>query len=250
MSNSLAVMLRILGDLKGTMDPNSTILDFGCGAGGVVSDLRNRGYESFGCDIQFKDEESQLTRELKRDGLIRLIDLEPYALPFEDETFDFVVSDQVFEHVQSYEEANREIARVLKRTGYCLHIFPSRYKPIESHVFVPFASIWQSRTWLRIWATLGVRNEFQGGNTAAETVERNQKYLRESTNYLRWNEIEQEFRKFFGSVRGCEELFLKNSRRGRYIYQLSRVLPFLPALYSTFRSRVVVAWDPHHEGDG
>jgi len=45
---------------------------------------------------------------LQDNGMIRLIDLEPYRIPFDDDTFDLVVSEQVLEHaplasfIQSY----------------------------------------------------------------------------------------------------------------------------------------------------
>jgi SAM-dependent methyltransferase len=42
------------------------------------------------------------------------IDLINYRIPFADNTFDIIVSDQVFEHVQNWSEALTEIKRVLK----------------------------------------------------------------------------------------------------------------------------------------
>jgi SAM-dependent methyltransferase len=43
------------------------------------------------------------------------------ALTFEDERFDLVISEDVFEHVRNCDKGFREIYRVLKRGGY--HIF-------------------------------------------------------------------------------------------------------------------------------
>ena len=69
-------------------------------------------------------------------------------LPFADNTFDFVFSDQVLEHVQDHNLAFAEIARVMKPGGISLHIFPARLKPTEAHVFVPLGGVMQSRWWL------------------------------------------------------------------------------------------------------
>ena len=53
--------------------------------------------------------------------------------------------------------------------------------------------------------------------------------------------IRQYFEEFFREVDFCERLFLKNSARGSRVYTLSKFLPFIPALYSAIRSRVVFA---------
>ena len=55
--------------------------------------LRDNNYNFVGCDIEFKRE---YTENLEEQGLSKM-NL-PYSLPFPDNHFDFVVSDQVFEH--------------------------------------------------------------------------------------------------------------------------------------------------------
>lgn len=50
---------------------------------------------------------------------IQCIDLQD--IPFEDNTFDFVITEDVFEHVVNYEKAFKEIKRVLKPKGR--HVF-------------------------------------------------------------------------------------------------------------------------------
>jgi ubiquinone/menaquinone biosynthesis C-methylase UbiE len=42
-------------------------------------------------------------------------------LPFNDETFDFVLSDQVIEHVENPQKAIQESYRVLKKGGTAIH---------------------------------------------------------------------------------------------------------------------------------
>jgi len=232
------LQLSIINDLGYKVHPDATVLDFGCGAGGLVKAYRDKGYQAYGCDVSFKDGADVAV--MQKEGTIRLIDLQSYRLPFDDGMFDLVVSDQVMEHVQDYSQALSEIKRVLRPGGVCLHFFPARYKPIEPHAYVPLASFIQSYWWLSIWAYLGIRNEHQGGLSPKEVAIRNFDYLRNNTNYLKKAELRKEFEHFFPEVKFCERAFLRNNIRARFISKISKVFPFIPGIYSTFHSRVVV----------
>lgn len=229
--------IGILKELGFNLEPNSVIVDLGCGDGKLVHDYRQLGYEAFGCDFEFKKGEH--VDYMRGAGIIRLIESAPYHLPFEDGSVDFLVSNQVLEHVRDYSATLSEIKRVLKPGGMSLHIFPSRYTPIEPHLFVPFGTVLQKKWWLMLWAVLGIRNQYQKELSVRETLADNSGYLKNHTNYLTKEEIRTHCKKYFTDVRFCEDDFLKYSRRGRIIYLLSRALPFLPALYSTLRSRVL-----------
>jgi len=231
--------LRMLNDLGAPLKPDAVMLDLGCGAGNIVAAGRRQGYQLFGCDISFKD--GKHTAELEASGAIRKISLEPYRLPFDDASIDCVVSDQVFEHVMDYDACIAEIQRVLKPDGTTLHLFPSRYSPIEPHVFVPFATIHRSRAWLRLWATLGARRRSQKGLAASHIGDLNYDYLTQHTNYLTKRQIRAHFKGFFPKVEFAERAFLKYSERARLLHTLSKAMPFVPAVYSFARSRVVFA---------
>lgn len=243
-SNTLLSKLKIIEDMGYGIKPQATIMDFGCGSGGTVQELRNLGYQSFGCDMEFKHQKNVDTEKMKESGMIRLIARQPYKLPFDDGTFDFVFSDQVFEHVKNYSESISEISRILKPGGFCLHIFPSRYKPIEPHVYIPFSSIVRLYPWLYFWAMFGIRNEYQKGLSASVAAKRTRDYLNKNTNYLTKKQISEHFRAYFRDVQFCENLFLKYSDGGRYIYSIAKTLPALITIYSTFHSRVVFAAQP------
>src|SRR5712692_803886 len=142
----------IAKELGRDITSESTILDFGCGEGEMVYQWRNLGFNAFGVDIK-------LTMQ---DAFLRLIPNEgKYRIPFEDETFDFIFSNQVLEHVKNLPNALSEMYRVLKAGGFSLHFFPPRLKPIEPHILVPFAGVFQAYPWLLFWSLLGVRNSFQ-----------------------------------------------------------------------------------------
>lgn len=229
--------LGIANDLGYELPPGAVIVDLGCGDGELVHEYRASGYEAYGCDYRFKP--GPHVDELVGAGVIRTI-ADPYRLPFEDESVDLVLSDQVLEHVSDYPTTLAEIRRVLKPHGLSLHIFPSRYSLLEPHVGVPGATILRGRRWLRLWAALGIRSADQLGLSPSEVAEGNHKYLNERTFYIGKREIERYAGEVFPYVRFCERQFLKHSVRGRAAYTLSRALPFVPALYSGLRSRVLL----------
>jgi hypothetical protein len=122
----------------------------------------------------------------------------------------------VFEHVMDYDQALAEIARVLKPGGLSVHVFPSRWKPIETHAFVPFASVCRSSWWLYLWALAGIRNEFQGGLSARETARENARFLREETNYLTQRQIRAVAGRHFDGCRFAEEAQFRPDRYARF----------------------------------
>ena len=233
-SNSTARHLRlhqnILGELGHTLAPGARVLDFGCGAGNMVEEYCAAGYDAFGCDLLVGSESARLRR----------IDAAAGRLPFAGNTFDFVFSDQVLEHVQDHETAFAEIARVMKPGGISLHIFPARLKPTEAHVLVPLAGVMQNRWWLTLWAALGIRNSFQRGKSVREAVALNSEYLRRRTNYLTRTQLVKAGSAHFETLAFVEEHMIKHSYgNARRIYPLVKLFPFVARLYSTFYSRVI-----------
>ena len=243
----LLTKFGIIEGLGHRLNAEATILDFGCGAGRSVHVLRDFGYKAYGCDIAMdadttynSEDEDIDTDSMVRQNILRLISDNPYSLPFEDGTFDFIFSEQVLEHVQNYSEVTSELCRILKPGGICLHIFRCDYL-IESHVYVPFASIISSYYWLLFWASMRIRNEYQTGLSATETARLNFEYLRDCTNYLPKKTIKDHFDDYFDEVVFCEELFLRHSKRGRKLSTLIKWFPFLPSIYSTLKARVLFA---------
>ena len=55
-------------------------------------------------------------------------------LPYPDNSFDFIVSYDVFEHVRDLRIVMGEVSRVLKPGGRLLAVFPQFYQPLESHL--------------------------------------------------------------------------------------------------------------------
>jgi SAM-dependent methyltransferase len=97
------------------------MLDWGCGKGHVTYLLKDGGCDVTSCDILLnaKDDSTfgQETPIIQKTG-IHVVPLEhEYILPFEDKSFDVVISWGVLEHVPHHLESLKEINRVLKDNG-------------------------------------------------------------------------------------------------------------------------------------
>jgi SAM-dependent methyltransferase len=229
-SRHLELHRDILRELGHSLDPGAQILDFGCGAGKMVEQYCEVGYNAFGCDIRGEHESERA----------RLIDQTSYRIPFADNVFDFVFSDQVLEHVQDHARAFAEMRRVMKPGAVSLHIFPAKLKPTESHVFVPLGGLIQNRWWLTLWTLLGIRNSFQTGKGFREVVDLNFRYLRDRTNYLSKSEIIAAVSACFDNLTFAEKEMIKHTYGGaRRVYPLVKWAPFVATLYSTFYCRVI-----------
>jgi ubiquinone/menaquinone biosynthesis C-methylase UbiE len=189
-------IIKMLGEKGITLNQGSKILEIGCGSGIGVYSYRKLNYRAYGVDFtcEYGEFEKKIFDEALDLGdneiFFKINENNNYKLPFKDNFFDFCSSRAVFEHVMNYEKTIKEIKRVLKKGGYSFHNFVSKYKMIEDHVYVPFASIYHGYYYLLFWALLGIRNEFQIGKSAQEVAQRNYQYLENSTNYLSKREIE------------------------------------------------------------
>jgi SAM-dependent methyltransferase len=245
LSGKLQSKFKIIREFDFYLNRESVILDFGCGSGASVQDLRGNGYQAFGCDIKFKTDDKVDLDSMQKSGLVRLIELNPYILPFQDNIFDFIFSDDVFEHVRNYRETISELSRILKPDGLCLHTFASRFRPVESHVYIPFSSIIRVKWWLYLWVFLGIHDHKQNGESLKARVTRISTYLKENTNYLSKRDLLYYFAESFEEVVFCEKTFLRFSGRGRYVLLFSRILPLIPSLYSAFRLRTIINRKPN-----
>jgi SAM-dependent methyltransferase len=205
------------------------VLDFGCGDGTAVAEWQVAGFDAYGCDKVLEQPSERL----------RLIE-QPYRLPFHDASFDFIVSNEVFEHVQEMDLAFSEIRRTLKPGGLSVHRFPARWNPIEVHTLVPLASVIARYRWIALWALLGVRNRFQKGKPWREVAMDNTQYLRTQTNYPSRRRIRRLARRYFARVEFSETLALKHGDRSRALYPVVRALPPVAWAYGEMRARLLM----------
>lgn len=146
-------------DLKG-----KKVLDLGCGAGEYVAFFRTRlGAEAWGIEFQ---KDKVLAAKAKKDvapfvsqGNIEKLD-EPSG------SFDFVLMNEVLEHVPDEGAALGEAFRVLKPGGTLCVFSPNRLFPFETHgcdliggikiptyvPLIPYFPRWLASRLFRFWA--------------------------------------------------------------------------------------------------
>jgi SAM-dependent methyltransferase len=108
------------------LKPQDKILEIGCGIGTVVNELSRKGQDIVGIDIS--GEAIEYGR--KKYGDIRLEVQAAEILPYEDESFDVVLSFDLFEHIAEIDKHISEVRRVLRPGGYYLFQTPNRYSNI------------------------------------------------------------------------------------------------------------------------
>lgn len=120
----LAALLASRTDLS-----RSRVIDIGTGSGHVAAELGKSCGELVSVDVW----DQRVAKEgfafaLMVDGVI----------PFEDASFDVVISNQVYEHVMDQNQHLAEMDRVLKPGGWGHLATPNRLCLIEPHYNLPF----------------------------------------------------------------------------------------------------------------
>jgi len=105
---SQIVSLEVL-DLAKTLTP--PILDFGCGIGALIKELRVRKLETFGIEVERAPIIEGIIKEAE--SYIKLYDGR-LPLPYEDNSFESCISSEVLEHIPDYEATIKELSRVTR----------------------------------------------------------------------------------------------------------------------------------------
>jgi SAM-dependent methyltransferase len=95
------------------------LLDVGCGRGEFMAGFHALGYEVFGIDI------SPAAPELVPEFEVRVADLESAPLPYPPETFDYVFSKSVIEHLRDPDAFLTQCTAALRPGGIALIMTPS-----------------------------------------------------------------------------------------------------------------------------
>jgi SAM-dependent methyltransferase len=227
--------------------PDSMILDYGCGSGRHTYEYLDAGFRNaFGYDVQnYVALRSPADRERFRfDPLPGNVGGYPTMskVPWPDDTFDFVFATSVFEHVMDQEVAYAEIHRVLRPGGAFLNIFPSKWRPIEAHINIPFGGVFTWRPYLKLWALLGIRGLNQETCTVDEVLELNRLFTTHGVNYLSGRQIAQLLRRTFGEFEYVEDAFIRHSPgRSRHLAMPLKFVPMLRQAFRVAHTRAILA---------
>ncbi|HLD76042.1 MAG TPA: class I SAM-dependent methyltransferase, partial [Candidatus Norongarragalinales archaeon] len=193
------------------------VLDWGCGRGRAVAFLRRLGFDAVGVDLDpvplsnaapFFMEQGWNPEEC----LLQLDSLGSCPLP--DGGCDFILSNQVLEHVRDLERVAMEMKRLLRPGGAALHVFPGQFVFREPHLFMPFVH-WLPKNGLRkalitCFAALGIEPRWKelSGASLSQRSERYFRYSLEKTFYRPLSRIRSAFEsaglrvQFVGTGRG------------------------------------------------
>src|SRR5271156_3862365 len=116
-----SVVSAPLVDLIQSLDPQSLVLDVGCGPGRVLGFLAQRGIRCIGLDRS----RVSLALAIERYGRPGAVG-DNLHLPFADGTVDVVISDGVIHHTENPQAAFAENFRILKPGG---RMYLAVYKP-------------------------------------------------------------------------------------------------------------------------
>jgi SAM-dependent methyltransferase len=132
------------------------ILDMGCGNGHLLDFMQTTlpklrpdfSFTFYGLDVydawgQFEENMAHTRSYLSSrhptvdwERNLRFLSMkEPWSFP--EEHFDFVVSNQVMEHVRDHDLVFSEVYRTLKKEGASVHLFPLQEVLWEGHVYMP-----------------------------------------------------------------------------------------------------------------
>ena len=98
-------------------EPRARVLEIGAGTGEQSLELKRRGFDVTA--IEMADSNYASNRQFP------IIDYDGKHIPLPDASVDIVFSSNVLEHVPDLPQMHSEIRRVLKPSGYCIHVLPT-----------------------------------------------------------------------------------------------------------------------------
>jgi len=117
--------------------PDTTFLEPGIGTGRTGLPIINRGYSYTGVDIS-KQMMDELRRKLQQvPSNLTLLQADASSLPFEDNSFDVVLTTHVLQCLPDWLQGLSEIRRVVKPSGFylaCENLLTPHHKEFESQL--------------------------------------------------------------------------------------------------------------------
>lgn len=124
------------------------VLDLGTGFGGKLVYYQQQGPASI-TTVDIRPDFSAAARAFAgrwgADAGLRFVVADAARLPFDDDAFEMVISNETFEHIQQPGPALREVARVTRPGGRVFISFPPYFAPWGAHlnnwIALPWAQV-------------------------------------------------------------------------------------------------------------
>jgi ubiquinone/menaquinone biosynthesis C-methylase UbiE len=203
MSLNYSYIVQRAGEWTPEQTSRARLLDYGCGAKAVIVRLAlDSGFDAHGVDPFYEGgvgEERAKVGGLWGTRIHRLG--ESGQIPMEDESFDIVTANQVFEHIDDFSVPLSEIARVLKPRGIFVNVFPSSTIWREGHIGIPFSHWFPRDTRLRYLYVLSARTlglgRYKNGKSRTVWAKDGLKWIDTWTFYKPLSEIIEHFNCYF-----------------------------------------------------
>ena len=131
---------RVVKILQKYFSKNTTLLDVGSSQALTFSYLAQAFPKIVGIDIDKKAHITAVSRLRRLKIKNKIIIYNGKKIPFKNNTFEGIVSTEVFEHVDNRKKFIKELFRVLKPGGKLLITAPNKLYPIECEFHLPFLS--------------------------------------------------------------------------------------------------------------
>jgi len=200
---AIAQSIEFYRQLHGLNSRQMNILDWGCGRGRDALWLLERGYNTFGVDVDPEPIRNGLPLYKQKgygNNHLQLVNLSAKT-QFTDGYFHFTFSNQSFEHAANLEETANELWRITKKGGGGYHVFPPKRGIREGHLYMPFLH-WLPKNrlrwyWIRFWVGLGIEPKWEElkGKTLRQKTDRYYEYINANTFYRQPREIRNIFKK-------------------------------------------------------
>jgi SAM-dependent methyltransferase len=220
------------------------------GSGGINGEGRKAGLTIYGAETFYGG--SNIRAEIERQGWLGTVvrEIKNGIVPFENNFFDLIISNQVFEHIEDLDAVLREIERVLKPNGILLCLFPSKECIREGHCGIPFIHWFPKGSHFRFYYMVALRTlglgHHKGKKSASQWANDFLQWLDAYTYYRDKNAVLSGFRtRFTVSFLEHEYITFRLDKYGRAflsrIFQLHFVQWFGSKLFRRLACMVILA---------
>jgi SAM-dependent methyltransferase len=115
--------LAIMENIRQRAKPNCALLDVGCWDGSTTFEYGKAARAGVLCGIEIFEKQAIMAEQLGID--VSRQNLEAPCFPWESNRFDFVVCNQVLEHLKGIFKVQDEMVRVLRPGGYLILSVPN-----------------------------------------------------------------------------------------------------------------------------